>query len=73
VTEQADIHDVIALAWADEVSFEDIKRQTGLAESEVIALMRRQLKTGSYRTWRKRVNGRTAKHAARMRPGPFKR
>lgn len=73
MTEQADIHDVIAMAWADDVSFDDIKRQTGLTEPEVIALMRRQLKAGSYRAWRKRVSGRTAKHAARMRPGRLKR
>lgn len=61
------IHEVIALAWADNVSFDDIKKQTGLSEPDVITLMQRHLKPGSFRLWRRRVNGRKAKHAKRMR------
>lgn len=64
---QADLHEVIALAWADDASFDDIKRQTGLAEPEVIRLMRQNLKPRSFRLWRKRVSGRKAKHAKRLR------
>jgi len=55
--------EVIELAWADEVSFDAIQAQTGLSEAEVITLMRRSLRPGSFRTWRARVSGRAAKHA----------
>ena len=54
--------DIIRMAWADEVSFDKIKRDRGLSESEVILLMRRHLKPGSFRLWRKRVSGRVSKH-----------
>ena len=54
--------DIIAMAWCDKTSFEDIKMQTGLSESDVIALMRKELKRNSFRLWRKRVGGRIKKH-----------
>ena len=50
------------MAWADRVSFEEIKKRTGLSEKEVIAVMRRNLKKKSYLLWRRRVKGRTTKH-----------
>ena len=53
---------VIDLAWADEVSFDEIKERTGFAEKDVITLMRRSLKPSSFRMWRKRVSGRITKH-----------
>ena len=59
------IHEVIGLAWADEISFDAIKEVAGLSEAEVIALMRANLKAGSFRAWRKRVSGRKAKHQKR--------
>lgn len=40
---------VIDMAWDDTVSFDMIKAQTGLDEGEVIRLMRRALKPGSFR------------------------
>jgi uncharacterized protein (TIGR03643 family) len=58
----ASTSEIIALAWADDVSFDKIKRDTGLAESEVIRLMRGNLKPGSFKTWRARVSGRKTKH-----------
>jgi uncharacterized protein (TIGR03643 family) len=65
------IHEVISLAWADEISFDAIKKKLGLSEAEVITVMRRNLKPGSFRVWRKRVTGRKAKHLKMMRPkGP---
>ncbi|UFS56766.1 TIGR03643 family protein [Comamonadaceae bacterium M7527] len=60
-----EISQVIELAWADEVSFNAIEAQFGLAESQVIELMRRELKAKSFRNWRARVTGRHSKHAAR--------
>jgi uncharacterized protein (TIGR03643 family) len=63
----ADISEVIALAWADEVSFDDIRKRLGLSEGEVIRLMRGNLKLGSFKVWRARVSGRKAKHAKLVR------
>ena len=57
--------ETIALAWDDKASFEMIEEQTGLSEKRVIKLMRRSLKPGSFRKWRERVSGRSAKHARR--------
>ena len=54
--------EIIELAWCDDTTFDSIKRQTGLAEKDVIKLMRSSLKPGSFRLWRKRVSGRVAKH-----------
>ena len=56
------VSEIIALAWADDVSFDSIERVHGLSEQDVIILMRSNLKPGSYRAWRKRVKGRKAKH-----------
>ena len=50
------------MAWADRVSFEEIKKKTGLSEKEVIRIMRTSLKRKSYLLWRKRVRGRVTKH-----------
>ena len=54
--------DVIGMAWADRISFEEIKKKTGLSEKEVIKIMRSNLKRKSYLLWRKRVRGRITKH-----------
>ena len=54
---------IIEMAWDDETSFDAIEAQTGLAEKQVIAIMRRELKPSSFRMWRKRVTGRASKHA----------
>ena len=55
-------HEIIGMAWADRISFEEIKKKTGLTESEVIKIMRANLKRKSYLLWRKRVRGRLTKH-----------
>ena len=64
---------VIRLAWEDRTSFEAIKDRTGLAEHEVITIMRRELKPSSFALWRKRVGGRITKHRKllerRLKPG----
>lgn len=58
---------IIDLAWADEVSFDEIQERTGYSEKDVIKLMRAELKPSSFRMWRKRVSGRLTKHAKRLR------
>lgn len=54
--------EVIAMAWDDETSFDAIEKQTGLAEKDVIKLMRRSMKPSSFKMWRERVSGRKTKH-----------
>lgn len=61
-----DISEIIAMAWCDKTSFNDIQQQTGLSEKQVITLMRQNMKPSSFRLWRARVQGRAAKHSAKM-------
>ena len=54
---------VIEMAWEDRTPFEVILLQFGLTESDVIKLMRTELKESSFKLWRKRVNeGVSQKH-----------
>lgn len=62
---EADVSSIIGMAWSDDTPFEAIALQFGLSENEVIALMRGQLKTRSFRVWRVRVRGRSAKHGSK--------
>ena len=58
-----EIDRVIEMAWEDRTPFEAIYAQFNLRESEVISLMRKELKRGSFNRWRKRVNsGVSSKH-----------
>ncbi len=58
-----DLNRVIEMAWEDRTPFEAIKFQFGVSESQVIALMRKELKRSSFNLWRKRVNsGVSQKH-----------
>jgi uncharacterized protein (TIGR03643 family) len=59
------ISEIVCMAWADEISFDKIKKDRGLSEAEVIKIMRGNLKPGSFKLWRKRVSGRSSKHAKR--------
>jgi uncharacterized protein (TIGR03643 family) len=59
------INMIIGDAWDDDVSFDNIKKQTGLSEADVIKIMRRNLKPSSFKLWRKRVSGRKTKHEKR--------
>ncbi len=53
---QAAISEVIEMALSDHTSFDAIRMQHGLSPDQVKALMRSNLKSGSYRAWRKRIN-----------------
>jgi uncharacterized protein (TIGR03643 family) len=67
--EQKHIDRIIEMAWEDRTPFEAIRIQFTLSESEVIALMRRELKRSSFNLWRKRVNsGISQKHAHKRNP-----
>ncbi len=53
---------IVEMAWEDRTTFDSIEEQFGLSESEVIDLMRYEMKRSSWKMWRKRVQGRSTKH-----------
>lgn len=60
---EEEVDRAIEMAWEDRTPFEAIEYQFGLSESEVIRLMRSELKRSSFNLWRKRVNeGVSQKH-----------
>lgn len=60
---------VIEMAWEDRTPFEAIQFQFGLKESDVIKLMRNELKLNSFKRWRKRVHsGVSQKHLKKRNP-----
>lgn len=61
------LSEIISMAWADDISFDKIKNDVGLSESEVIKIMRSNLKPGSFKLWRKRVSGRNSKHDKKIK------
>ncbi len=70
--DQKDIDRIIEMAWEDRTPFEAIEMQFGLSEKEVIELMRKEMKPSSFRMWRKRMSGRSTKHAG-LRNGEIDR
>ncbi|CZF78678.1 hypothetical protein GCE9029_00989 [Grimontia celer] len=62
-----DLSRIIEMAWEDRTPFEAINHQFGLGEPQLIGLMRRSLKPGSFKSWRKRVSARKTKHQ-KLRP-----
>ena len=60
-----DIDRIIEMAWEDRTTFDAIFKTFGLSEPDVIKLMRSNLKTSSFKLWRKRVSGRKTKHEAK--------
>jgi uncharacterized protein (TIGR03643 family) len=51
-----DLDRILEMAWEDRTPFEAILFQFGLAEKDVIKVMRGNLKESSFKRWRKRVN-----------------
>ena len=62
VVSDIDIDRIIEMAWEDRTPFEAIETQFGLNEKDVIELMRKEMKPGSFRLWRARMRGRETKH-----------
>ena len=60
----SDVDRIIEMAWEDRTPFDAILTQFGLPESEVIKLMRKEMKSSSFKRWRARVQGRSTKHSA---------
>lgn len=63
--DEAQVSRVIEMAWEDRTPFGAIEHGYGLTESDVIKLMRQELKPSSFRLWRQRVNNRATKHQAK--------
>ncbi|WP_040725525.1 TIGR03643 family protein [Thiomicrorhabdus sp. Kp2] len=57
-----DVSRIIEMAWEDRTPFEAIESNYGLAEHQVIKLMRQNLKQKTFKVWRTRVSGRKTKH-----------
>ena len=65
----SDIDRIVEMAWEDRTPFEAIRLQFGLNEGTVIQLMRKNLKSSSFKHWRKRVNsGISQKHLYKREP-----
>ena len=58
---------VIWAAWADRITFEEIKEKTGKSENEVIKIMRRFLKPNSFKLWRKRAKNKSLKQRKKFK------
>jgi len=69
VMTESDISRIIEMAWEDRTPFEAIERLYGLNESAVVKLMRKEMKSSSFRMWRKRMSGRQTKHLKIRPPG----
>ena len=54
---------IIEMAWEDRTPFESITFQFGITEQQTIEIMRSEMKRSSFNMWRKRVQGRSTKHA----------
>lgn len=59
-----EIDRIVEMAWEDRTSFDAIEVQFGIDEATVIEIMRREMKSSSFRMLRKRVQGRATKHEA---------
>ena len=57
-----EIDRIIEMCWEDRTPFESIEYQFGVKEKEAIKIMRSNLKTNTFKVWRKRVSGRKTKH-----------
>jgi uncharacterized protein (TIGR03643 family) len=69
ILNEIEIDRIIEMAWEDRTPFEAIFIQFGMTESDVIQLMRNQLKRSSFNLWRKRVNsGVSQKHRMKRNP-----
>jgi len=66
--EAGEVSSVIQMAWEDRTSFETIKERFGFSESDVVRLMRTELKPNSFRLWRERMKGRVTKHRSLRSP-----
>lgn len=73
IMDERDIDRIIEMAWEDRTPFEAIKFQFQMTESDVIKLMRNELKEKSFKRWRKRVNSGVSQKHIKKRSEEIKR
>jgi len=59
---ERDVDRIVEMAWEDRTTFDAIFNQFGVKESDVIKLMKQEMKLSSWKMWRERVQGRKTKH-----------
>lgn len=64
---------IIEMAWEDRTPFEAIEFQFGLNEKAVVEVMRKTLKTASFKLWRKRMHSGTSRKHLHKRSEDIKR
>ena len=69
ILQPEEINRIIEMAWEDRTPFDAIQYQFGLAEADVKALMKKELKFSSYRLWRERVENCQTKHLKKRAEG----
>jgi uncharacterized protein (TIGR03643 family) len=58
---------IIEMAWEDRTPLEAIERLFNINANQLVQFMCSELKSGSFKVWRKRMSGRQTKHLA-LRP-----
>ncbi len=69
ILSETELSRIIEMAWEDRTPFEAIQTLYNLNESALIRLMRKNLKSRSFKLWRQRVTGRSTKHLAKRPTG----
>ena len=57
-----DISRIIEMCWEDRTPFEAIMKNFKLSDKQIIQIMRKHLKRGSFILWRNRVRGMKTKY-----------
>lgn len=65
---QAQLDRIVQMGWEDRTPFDEISLQFGLTHGEIIKVMRQEMKSSSFKMWRKRMTGRKTKHAITRNP-----
>lgn len=58
-----EIDRIIEMAWEDRTPLDIIFDQFNINENELISIMRNNMKSSSFKMWRKRVKSRPTKHS----------
>lgn len=67
---QYQIDQIIAMAWDPRVTLEEIAEKTNLTETDIIRLMRQELKPSSFRIWCLRMSDRLSEQCRILSPEP---
>tara|TARA_X000000368_G_scaffold415848_1_gene408451 strand:+ start:558 stop:827 length:270 start_codon:yes stop_codon:yes gene_type:complete len=68
----SEVDRIIQMCWEDRTPFDAIKKQFDLSESEIISVMRKNLKKSSFVRWRKRIDNRKTKHSCNSKNSEYR-